>query len=143
MKYYTYNEEGRYNGSSGTQPTHSNWTLTPYQGGLVKEFWNGNEWIENATPEEIAEANKQTVPNEVTRLQFLMALNLIGVKEQNIYDFVEMIEDEDTKYLAKLQLKNCLTFNRNNEMLNNMAPAFGLSQEQLDELFINANNIIL
>lgn len=115
------------------------------QSDFVKAFYNfeTGEFYEGATPEQITEVNKPKVPQEVTRLQFLMALNSIGVKEQNLYDFVELIEDENTRYLAKLQLKNCLTFNRNNQMLNDMAPAFGLSQGQLDELFIIANEIQL
>ena len=66
MKYYTYNEQGRYTGNSGAEPNHNNWTLIPYLGGLVKEFWNGTEWIESATEEEIAAAQAPTLNvNEV------------------------------------------------------------------------------
>jgi hypothetical protein len=43
-------------GIVGTEPNHNNWTLTPYLGGLVKEQWNGTQWIEGATEEEIAAA---------------------------------------------------------------------------------------
>jgi hypothetical protein len=43
-------------GIVGTEPNHNNWTLTPYLGGFVKEFWNGTQWIEGATTEEIAAA---------------------------------------------------------------------------------------
>jgi hypothetical protein len=43
-------------GMVGTEPLHNNWTLTTYLGGLVKEQWNGTEWIEGATEQEIAAA---------------------------------------------------------------------------------------
>ena len=50
MKYYTYNEEGRYTGNSGAEPNHNNWTLTPYLGGLIKEKCVDNEWVESYIP---------------------------------------------------------------------------------------------
>ena len=30
-----------------------------YNGGLIKPIWNGSEWIEGATPEEIAEQQQE------------------------------------------------------------------------------------
>ena len=50
MKYYTYNNEGRYTGNSGAEPNDNNWTLTAYEGGLIKEKWNGTMWVESAIP---------------------------------------------------------------------------------------------
>ena len=43
----------------------SEWQLTELipSETLLKPFWNGTEWIEGATPEEIAEANKPIVQN--------------------------------------------------------------------------------
>lgn len=58
---YTLLDNGRCAGVVGTRPEHDNWTLTPYLGGLVKEFWNGTEWIESATDQEILEASQQNV----------------------------------------------------------------------------------
>lgn len=55
MEYILINENGTCGGIVGEQPTHNNWTLTPYLGGLIKEFWNGSKWIESATDEEIKE----------------------------------------------------------------------------------------
>lgn len=53
MEYFLINTDGSCGGNTGIQPKHDNWTLTPYMGGFVKEFWNGSEWIESATEEEI------------------------------------------------------------------------------------------
>lgn len=66
MEHFLINENGTCGGCVGTEPNHNNWTLTPYLGGLVKEFWNGTAWIEGATPEEIAQATTPTLTvNEV------------------------------------------------------------------------------
>jgi len=48
-------------GMVGTEPLHNNWTLTTYLGGLVKEQWNGTQWVEGATEEEIAAAQAPTL----------------------------------------------------------------------------------
>lgn len=40
--YHLITEDFRYGGNVGTQPTHSNWTNVPYNGGLIKEFWTGS-----------------------------------------------------------------------------------------------------
>ena len=62
-------DENRCGGVVLTQPTHNNWTNTPYLGGLIKEFWNGTEWIESATPEEIAEYNNKKI-EDLNQMQF-------------------------------------------------------------------------
>ena len=53
-------------GIVGTEPNHNNWTIIPYLGGLIKEQWNGTQWVEGATEEEIAAAQTPTLTvNEV------------------------------------------------------------------------------
>jgi hypothetical protein len=66
MEYTLINSDMTCGGMVGTEPTHNNWTLTPYLGGFVKEKWNGTSWIEVATAEEIAQATPPTLTvNEV------------------------------------------------------------------------------
>jgi len=57
MIYTLINENGTCGGTIGIKPEHDNWTETPYFGGFVKEFWNGTDWVEGATKEEIDEFN--------------------------------------------------------------------------------------
>jgi len=53
-------------GIVGTEPNHNNWTIIPYLGGLIKEQWNGTQWVEGATEEEIAAAQTPSLTvNEV------------------------------------------------------------------------------
>ena len=59
MEYILINENGTCGGIVGTKPTHNNWTLTPYLGGFVKEFWDGSEWVESATLEEILQFEQE------------------------------------------------------------------------------------
>lgn len=59
MEYILINSDLTCGGITGTEPNHTNWTLTPYLGGFVKEQWNGTQWVEGATPEEIADAENQ------------------------------------------------------------------------------------
>lgn len=62
-------EEGRCGGVIQTKPNHENWTTIPYLGGLIKEYWNGEEWIEKATQEEINTLNQQKL-EELNQLQY-------------------------------------------------------------------------
>ena len=82
MEYNLINKDGSCGGSVGTEPTHNNWTLTPYLGGLIREFWNGTEWIETATAEEIQ------LQNEIT------------YNELNI-EYTQRISDLVTKHVQK------------------------------------------
>ena len=68
MEYTIINSDKSCGGIVGTKPNHDNWTLTPYLGGLLKEFWNGLEWIESATIEEVTENTiQQALHNETQK----------------------------------------------------------------------------
>jgi len=80
MDYILITEDGRCGGIVGIEPTHNNWTNTPYLGGLIKEFWNGSEWIESATQEEIDDYNR--VLNEELRQEYAFRISSIkGMQE--------------------------------------------------------------
>lgn len=79
MEYTLINEDGTCGGIIGTEPTHNNWTLTPYLGGLIKEKHDADTdtWIESASQEEI----------ETNKLEKLKELNLIYTdKISNLVD---------------------------------------------------------
>jgi len=97
-------EEGRCGGVIGTEPTHNNWTLTPYLGGLIKEFWNGTEWIESATPEEIELElflpKKQYYFDEIYRRKSLLDMSILRRalgKENPIYNGLQKTDFESLK----------------------------------------------
>lgn len=73
MEYHLITDEGRNGGVTGTEPTHNNWTLTPYLGGLIREKYDDetDAWIESATEEEIEDFNndfKNELNKEYTKL---------------------------------------------------------------------------
>lgn len=80
------------------------------------------------------------VPSKVTRRQALTALSAAG-HLQNIELALENIPDSEVKKVALIYWKESLHFERNNPLLNQLATSIGLSQLDLDDLFINASSI--
>lgn len=74
------------------------------------------------------------VPQEVTRFQALAALHTAGL----LSPVKTMMADPATDPLTVLAFDNALTFKRGSPMVLNIAQALGLSDQQLDDLFIAA-----
>jgi hypothetical protein len=53
MEYFILNDLGELQCTSNNEPPHKNWTIIPYNGGLIKAIFNGSQWIETATEKEI------------------------------------------------------------------------------------------
>jgi hypothetical protein len=84
MDFTLINSDFTCGGIVGTEPKHNNWTLTPYLGGFVKEQWNGTEWVEGATAEEIAQATVPTLTvNEVIIDLVTKQVETMSEKEKN------------------------------------------------------------
>lgn len=77
------------------------------------------------------------VPQEVTRFQAFAALHLAGF----LATVEAMMADPATDPLTVLAWKNAQVFKRYSPMVLDMAQALGLSEEQLDSLFITAASI--
>lgn len=108
--------------------------VVPYFNFETETFYEG------ATVDEISEANKILVPQSVTRRQLLLALAYFGIDSMQIDTLISLL-DEPEKTFALISWKEAATFDRDNEMLNQMANAMEISQEQLDQIFINASNL--
>lgn len=103
----------------------------------------GEQVIVPLTDAEIAEIQEASanvpryIPQEVTRFQALAALHLAG-----LLAMVEaMMADPATDPLTVLAWKNAQEFKRYSPMVLNMAQAIGLSDHQVDDLFITAAQI--
>jgi hypothetical protein len=135
MEYFLFNTEKRYVGSIGVEPNHNNWTLTPYLGGLVKECFNGTEWVEGATPEEIAEYQQSLVPQVITRRQFKIALAVLGKNENDILNGINQLP-EPTRTIATISYTEAGTFERSNAELIFVGKTFlQMTDEQIDNVF--------
>ena len=114
-----------------------------YNGSFIDPIWNGTEWIEGATSEEIAEANKPKVPEEISAMRLKLQLFDLGITDEDIFEDIDSIPDSmfsiAEKEKAKIKYKTAVTFERTNGELNFVATMEGLTQEQVDEIFINGN----
>ena len=109
--------------------------LIAQQNGLV-------EYIE-ATPEEIAEANKPIVPPTISAMRLKLQLFDMGITDEDIFEDIDSIPEvmfsTADKEKAKIMYKTATSFERTNGELNFVATMEGLTQEQVDEIFINGN----
>lgn len=77
------------------------------------------------------------VPSRVTRRQAIAALTLSGYIN-NVLSALDAIEDAQTKTVADIFWNESLHFERYNPLLNQLAEAVGMAQEDLDNLFKQA-----
>lgn len=82
------------------------------------------------------------VPHQVTRAQGKAALIVAGLWD-DVLAYVEAIDDPQEKLLALVALNDTTHWNRDSPMLNTAAAALGLTEQQLDDLFIQAATIEL
>jgi len=95
------------------------------------------------TAEEIAEANKPKVPQTISAMRLKLQLFDMGITDEDIFGDIDSIPDSmfstADKEKAKIKYKTATSFERTNGELNFIATMDGLSQEQVDEIFINGN----
>lgn len=123
-----------------------NWQLAPeYSENYINPIWNGSEWIEGATPEEIAEANKPIVPQTISAMRLRLQLFDMGITDEDIFEDIdstpEVMFSTADKEKAKIMYKTATSFERTDGKLNLVATMEGLTQEQLDNIFINGNQL--
>lgn len=111
-----------------------------FQQYLIDKDILGITYVE-ATPEEIAEANKPKVPQTISAMRLKLQLFDMGITDQDIFDDIDSIPEvmfsTADKEKAKIMYKTATTFERENGELNFIATMEGLTQEQVDEIFIN------
>lgn len=77
------------------------------------------------------------VPQSITRLQAKLALSGAGL----LATIEAMMAGLEAENVQRLAWENALQFERDSEMVNGMASVLGISQDQLDALFIAASAI--
>lgn len=145
MEYHLINLDKSFGGITGEEPTHDNWTLTPYLGGLVKERWNGAAWVEGATPKEIAQNNLSTVPETVTAVKLFGQLLIQGINEASLIAKIDFLVENSIITplqgdLAKVAIAKATIFERNHPFVTLIGSAFEID---IDQLFVNADNLAI
>lgn len=84
----------------------------------------------------------EPVPQQITRAQGKAALIMQGLWGAAL-DYVAAIQDQTQRALANVALHDTLTWERSSPFLNAAAAGLGMTDEQLDTLFIQASEITL
>ena len=82
------------------------------------------------------------VPQQVTRAQGKVVLIQMGLWQQ-VEAYVAAIEDPMQKAIAQVAVYETLHWQRSSPFLNQAADALGITQAQMDELFIAADQVML
>lgn len=138
MKYYILDSKGFYLGLLKDSPNgYEFYTTTPITGNFLKFKFNGAEWVEGASVQEIKDSI--IIPQEITRRQFKIALAFLGYNENDILNGIEQLP-EPTRTIANISYKEAGTFERFNPELIFVAKTFlSLNDEQIDEIFLKGN----
>lgn len=95
--------------------------------------WNGTEWYESYV--EVIE-----VPQEISKMALSLRLLEINISDQDIFDDIDSIPDSMfpplEKAKAKVKYITARTFERHDADLNLIATMEGLSQGDVDQIFI-------
>lgn len=118
-----------------------NSTTLLYTDNFLKPRYNPatREFYEAATEQELEDARKAEVPQIVSKMRFFLSLYNIGITRTMVYDAINQIEDSDLKEIILIKFDLSQEFDRNDEHLNLMAGVFGITEEQLDDLFVQSN----
>ena len=108
----------------------------PHEGMIHEEVGGLSVWRwPDAEPQ-------SAVPQRITRAQGKAALIMRG-HWQAVLDYVAAIQDPTQRALADVALNDTLTWERSSPFLNVAAEGMGMTDEQLDALFIQAGGIAL
>ena len=114
-----------------------------YNGNFIKPRLNENlVFYEGATLEEIEEFNKSKIPTQVRSMNLRLVLIQNGISMQSIYDLISSLPSPQNE-LAYQMFEYATHYDRNNAMLNQLADLMGISQSQLDDYFVQAENLVV
>jgi len=92
------------------------------------------------TQEEIEYYNKSLIPQVVSQRQLRTQLSLNGFDLGDVQAVIDSLPDPN-KTIAQIAWDYSLTFVRNDALLNSISGILGISQSDLDQIFINASKL--
>jgi hypothetical protein len=111
-------------------PKKDQWVLLPPRPS-ENHYWNNGAWI-LATPK---------VPESVSARQIRLWLINNGIQLSQVEDAMNSIEDPITRETIKVEWEYAPYVERNHPMLVPLAQALGLTENQVDQAFIQAQYI--
>ena len=146
MDYYIFKTTGEYIGIRGEVPTEidligleSTTENIEKMSTYVKPFLVNGVITESATQQEIEDFRKSQVPQTASKMRFFLELFNIGITRTMVYDEINKIQDADLKEIILIKFDLSQEFDRNDEHLILLANQFNISDIELDNLFIQAN----
>lgn len=146
MDFYIFDTNGNYIGMRGIAPTESdlvgveaNPENVDKMTKFVKPILQKNVIIESATNQEIADFNKSQVPQTASKMRFFLSLLNIGITRAMVYEVINQISDATLKEIVLIKFDLSQEFDRQDEHLIMLANQFEISETELDNLFIEAN----
>ena len=108
----------------------------------LKSFWNPviQQFYEGATADELAAFLKTQVPFSVTRRQLKLQLTLSGFNMSTIDGAINSLP-EPNRSIALISWNDASEFDRNDSLLQVMASMLGISDSELDQIFIDASKL--
>lgn len=97
---------------------------------FVDNQWQYKWRIDELTPEQIEQRRLASIPQEISRAQFILALLQVG-----LLDEVELAIANADK-ATQINYKERLTFKRDFPLVTTMAQALGKTDVEIDNLFI-------
>ena len=143
---YRFDRYGWYNGTTDDSETKNVTVISPvnqsihFDEGVNRSNWTGNEWIELPYKTPYIPVVKPAVPDKVTMRQARLALLNAGLYT-SVNTTINNIPDIVTRTAAQIEWEYALFVARNATLITTLIPLLGLTEEQVDDLFIFANNI--
>jgi hypothetical protein len=141
MNYYRYNENFQYIGVTETQPGDSLWTAVEYVDSFIKPAWNGTQWEEVANQQDVEYFRKLQTPQEVQLWRIRTVLKLTQL-ETAIEGALANLP-EPSKTAANYIWNYGTTVERSSQTVLLLQSVLQLTDEQVDDLFIQADEIAL
>ena len=124
--------------------------LTIYQvqqpnGGVIEYLQEpqGQQYtiVQREIPEEII-----VVPETITAIPFFVQLELMGITESDVINKIETLHqaeilNDQQRVEALVSVRRANIFERNHPFISLIANAFEISQKQVDQIFINGNQL--
>lgn len=112
-----------------------------YENGSWRETLDYDEAFNHGYYETIKEEIQDLlyVPQTASKMRFFLSLLNIGITRTMVYDKINKIQDENLKEIILIKFDLSQEFDRNDEHLILLANQFNISDIELDNLFIQAN----
>jgi hypothetical protein len=142
---YIFKNTGEYIGMRGSMPNENEIGIEVTAENIekmstyIKPFLLDGVIIESATQQEIDDFKKSQVPHTASKMRFFLALYNIGITRNMVYEVINQITDENLKEVIFIKFDLSQEFDRNDEHLILLANQFNISDIELDNLFIQAN----